>query len=50
MQSEVSQKEKDSYPILTHMCTCMCVCVCVCLLEKNDTEKPICKARMWMQT
>ena len=29
MQSEVSQKQKDRYPILTH--TCVCVCVCVCL-------------------
>ena len=40
MQSEVSQKQKDRYPILTHTC----VCVCVCVLEKNDTDKPIFKA------
>ena len=42
MKSQVSQKEKDGYPLLTH--TRIYMHVCVCVLEKNDTDKPICKA------
>ena len=37
MQSEVSQKEKDRYHMLTHTHTY------IYMLEKNDTERPICK-------
>ena len=27
IQSEVSQKEKQQYSILTYVCVCVCVCV-----------------------
>ena len=38
--SEVSQKEKNKYYILTHICG----------IEKNGTDEPICTAGIEMQT
>ena len=38
IQSEVSQKEKNKYHILTHMCG----------IQKDSTDEPICRARMEM--
>ena len=40
IQSEVSQKEKNKYYILTHICG----------IEKNGTDEPICTAGIEMQT
>ena len=40
VQNEVSQKEKDNYCILTQ----------VYGVQKDSTEKPICRAAMEMQT
>ena len=34
IQSDVSQKEKNKYHILTHICG----------IQKNGTDKPVCKA------
>ena len=36
IQSEVRQKEKNKYRILTHICG----------IQKNGTEEPICKAEI----
>ena len=36
IQSEVSQKEKNKYRILMH----------VCGIQKNGTEEPVCKAEI----
>ena len=36
IQSEVSQKEKNKYRILTHTCG----------MQKNDTDEPVCKAEI----
>ena len=36
IQSEVSQKEKNKYHILTHICG----------IQKNDTDEPVCKAEI----
>ena len=38
MQSEVSQKEKDRYPILTHINKYIYIYVCVCTWEKWHWE------------
>ena len=43
MQSEVSQKEKDRYHMLTHTHTHTHTYIYIYMLEKNDTERPICK-------
>ena len=40
MQSEVSQKEKNKYHILMHIYG----------IYKNDTEEPVCKSGIEMQT
>ena len=40
IQSEVSQKEKDKYHILTH----------VYGIQKDGTDEPICRAAMETQT
>ena len=40
IQSEVNQKEKNKYQILTHICG----------IEKNGTDEPICTAGIEMQT
>ena len=40
IQSEVSQKEKNKYCILTHICG----------KQKNGTEEPMCRAAMEIQT
>ena len=40
IQSEVSQKEKKKYRILTHICG----------IWKNGTDDPICRAGIEMQT
>ena len=40
VQSEVSQKEKDKYCVLTQ----------VYRVQKDDTDEPICRAAMEMQT
>ena len=40
IQSEVSQKEKNKYRILTHICG----------IQKNGTDEPICKAEIKTQT
>ena len=40
IQSEVSQKEKDKYCILTHLCG----------IQKDDTDEFICRAEMEKQT
>ena len=40
MQSEVSQKEKNKYCILTHICG----------IWKNGIDDPICKAEIETQT
>ena len=40
IQSEASQKEKNKYHILTHICG----------IYKDGTEKAVCKALMEMQT
>ena len=39
IQSEVSQKEKNKYHILTHSCR----------IQKNGTDEPICKAEIETQ-
>ena len=39
LQSEVSQKEKNKYRILTRICG----------IEKNGTDKPVCKAQIETQ-
>ena len=39
IQSEVSQKEKNKYCILTHICG----------IQKNGTDEPICRAGIEMQ-
>ena len=39
LQSEVSQKEKNKYRILTHIYG----------IEKNSTDRPICRAGTEMQ-
>ena len=39
-QSEVSQKEKNKYRILTHICG----------IQKNGTDEPVCKAEIETQT
>ena len=39
-QSEVSQKEKNKYRILTHICG----------IYKNGTDEPICRAGIERQT
>ena len=36
IQSEVSQKEKNKYRILTHICG----------TQKNDTDEPVCRTEM----
>ena len=36
IQSEVSQKEKNKYHILTHICG----------IQKNGTDEPVCKAEI----
>ena len=36
IQSEVSQKEKNKYRILTHICG----------IQKNGTDEPVCKAEI----
>ena len=36
LQSEVSQKEKNKYSILTHICG----------IQKNGTDEPVCKAEI----
>ena len=40
IQSEVSQKEKNKYRILMHICG----------IQKNGTDEPICKAEIETQT
>ena len=40
IQSEVTQKEKDKYHVLTH----------VYGIQKNGTDEPICRAATEMQT
>ena len=40
IQSEVSQKEKNKYRILTHTCG----------IQKNGTDEPICRAGIETQT
>ena len=40
IQSKVSQKEKNKYHILTHIYG----------IEKDDTDKPICRTALEMQT
>ena len=40
IQSEVSQKEKNKYRILTHICG----------IQKNATDEPVCKAAIETQT
>ena len=40
IQSEVSQKEKNKYRILTHICG----------IQKNRTDEPVCKAEIETQT
>ena len=40
IQSEVSQKEKSKYHIITH----------VCGTQKNGTDEPVCKAEIETQT
>ena len=40
IQSEVSQKEKNKYHVLMHIYG----------IKKNDTDEPICKAGIEMQT
>ena len=39
IQSEVSQKEKNRYPILTHICG----------IQKNGTDELVCKAEIETQ-
>ena len=39
IQSEVSQKEKNKYHILTHICG----------IQKNGTDEPVCKAKIETQ-
>ena len=39
IQSEVSQKEKNKYRILTHICG----------IQKNGTDEPVCKAEIETQ-
>ena len=39
IQSEVSQKEKNKYRLLTH----------VCGIQKNGTDEPVCKAEIETQ-
>ena len=39
IQSEVSQKEKSKYHILTHICG----------IQKNGTDEPVCKAKLETQ-
>ena len=39
IQSEVSQKEKNKYYILTHTCG----------IQKNGTDEPVCKAEIETQ-
>ena len=39
MQSEVSQKEKNKYCILTHICG----------IQTNGTDEPVCKAKIEIQ-
>ena len=39
IQSEVSQKEKNKYRILTH----------VCVTQKNGTDEPVCRAEVETQ-
>ena len=39
IQSEVSQKEKNKYRILTHICG----------IQKNGTDEPVCKAEIVTQ-
>ena len=39
IQSEVSQKKKNKYCILTH----------VCRISKNGTDEPVCKAEIEIQ-
>ena len=36
LQSEVSQKEKNKYRILTHICG----------IQKDGTDEPVCKAEI----
>ena len=40
IQSEVNQKEKNKYHILTHICG----------IQKNGTDEPVCKAEIETQT
>ena len=40
MQSEVSQKEKNKYCMLMHICG----------IQKNGTDEPVCKAEIETQT
>ena len=40
IQSEVSQKEKNKYRILMHICG----------IKKNNTDEPVCKAEIETQT
>ena len=40
IQSEVSQKEKNKYRILTQICG----------IWKNGTDEPVCKAEIYTQT
>ena len=40
IQHEISQKEKNKYRVLTHICG----------IQKNGTDKPICKAEIETQT
>ena len=40
IQSEVSQKKKNKYHILMHICG----------IQKNGTDEPICKAEIETQT
>ena len=40
IQSELSQKEKNKYRILTHICG----------IQKNGTDEPVCKAEIETQT
>ena len=40
IQSELSQKEKNKYRILTHICG----------IQKNGTDEPICRAGIQAQT
>ena len=39
IQSEINQKEKNKYPTSTHICE----------IQKNGTDKPICRARLESQ-